>query len=99
MFWFYGEIMKILTKQDQLLFRFQQTDTLTGVSRSTTKRMAKMLGFTDETQVIHYALQCLAKEVLPCYEVDNSELTEAQMTSIRAAESQGNAKSLKSSLF
>jgi hypothetical protein len=91
--------MTILAKQDQLIFRFRQTDTLTGVSRTTTKKMAQTLGFTGETQVIHYALQRLAKEVLPSYEADDGELTEAQMTSIRAAEPQGKAKSVKSSLF
>jgi hypothetical protein len=36
---------------------------------------------------------------LPSYEADDGELTEAQMTSIRAAEPQGKAKSVKSSLF
>ena len=61
--------------------------------------MAQILGFTGETQVIQYALQRLAEKVLPCYEADDGELTEAQMNSIRAAEPQGNSKRVKFSLF
>lgn len=86
-------------KQDQLLFRFRQADTLTGVSRSTTKKMAESLGFTGETQVIHYALQKLAKEVLPRYEADDGELSEAQLTAIRKAAPQDRTKTVKASLF
>lgn len=91
--------MAIVEKPDQLLFRFRRTDTLTGVSRLTTKKMAESLGFTGETQVIHYALQKLAKEVLPSYEADDGELTEAQLAAIRKAAPQDRTKTVKASLF
>jgi len=61
--------------------------------------LAEYLGFTGETQVIHYALRKLAKEVLPAYESDDGELTPKQLAAIRKATPQGRAKSVKSSLF
>lgn len=91
--------MTTTTKPDQLLLRFRQTDTQNGISRSTVKKLAEFLGFTGETQVIHYALRKLAKEVLPAYEADDGELTTAQLAAIRKATPQGHAKSVKSSLF
>ena len=89
----------IATKPDQLLFRFRSADTQNGVSRSTATKLAQYLGFTGETQVIHYALSKLAKEVLPAYEADDGELTPEQLATIRKAIPQGSAQSIKSSLF
>jgi hypothetical protein len=60
--------------------------------------MVNFLGFTTETQVIHYALSKLANEVLPAYEADDGDLSEAQIQAIRKAVPQ-NKKSVKSSLF
>ena len=90
--------MKTTSKPDQLLFRFRQTDTQNGISRSTVESLANFLGFTGETQVIHYALRKLAKEVLPTYEADDGELTTAQLAAIRKATPQGHSTSVKSSL-
>ena len=83
----------------KLLLRFRPNDTQNGISRSTVERLAEYLGFTGETQVIHYALRKLAKEVLPAYEADDGELTPMQLAAIRKAVPQGRAKSVKSSLF
>jgi hypothetical protein len=91
--------MTTTTKPDQLLFRFRQNDTQNGISRATVEKLAEFLGFTGETQVIHYALRKLAKEVLPAYEADDGELTPAQLIAIRKATPQGQATSVKSSLF
>lgn len=91
--------MTTSTKPDQLLLRFRATDTQNGISRSTLEKLAEFLGFTGETQVIHYALSKLAKEVLPAYEADDGELTTAQMAAIRKAAPQNRAKSVKSNLF
>ena len=93
-----GNIMTAPAKSDQLLLRFQPADTQNSISRSTVKRLAEYLGFT-EAQVIHYALRKLAKEVLPAYEADDGELTPAQLAAIRKATLQGSVKSVKSSLF
>lgn len=87
------------TKPDQLLFRFRKEDTKNGISRPTTEKLAEALGFTGETQLIHYALRKLAKEVLPEYEADDADLTPSQMKAIRKAVPQGKSISVKSSLF
>jgi hypothetical protein len=91
--------MPTTAKPDQLLFRFRSTDSRNGITRLTLEKLAETLGFTGETQVIHYALSKLAKEVLPGYEADDGELSPAQLAAIRNAEPQGKAQSVKSSLF
>ncbi|MEQ1601311.1 MAG: hypothetical protein HOP04_01975 [Methylophilaceae bacterium] len=85
-------------KSENLLFSFR-TDTANSVSRTTVKNLVGFLGFTTETQVIHYALSKLAKEVLPAYEPDDGDLTSAQMQAIHKAVPQGKLKSVKSSIF
>lgn len=87
------------SKPDQLLFRFRPTDTQQGISRETVEKLAECLGFTGETQVIHYALRLLAKQVLPAYEADDADITPTQLAAIRKAVPQGRAKSVRSSLF
>lgn len=91
--------MTATTKPDQLLLRFRTTDSQNGVSRPTLAKLADYLGFSGETQVIHYALSKLAKEVLPGYEMDDGELTDAQMAKIREAMPQDPIGPVKSSLF
>lgn len=85
-------------KPTSILFRFRQADSANGVSRATVTKLAECLGFS-ETQVLHYALQRLAKEMLPAYEADDGELTSRQLAAIQRAEPQGRASSAKSSLF
>ena len=46
----------------QIAFRYRPQDSATGVTRTTTKRLAEVLG-VDETQVIHLALHELATRV------------------------------------
>ena len=41
--------------QAQIAFRYRSQDSATGVTRTTAKRLAEVLG-VDETQVIHLAL-------------------------------------------
>jgi antitoxin component of RelBE/YafQ-DinJ toxin-antitoxin module len=72
----------------QLLFRYRGADTIAGVSRKTAARIAQVLGLT-ETQAIHLALARLARETLPRYEADNSELTAKQLHAIKKLEPQG----------
>jgi hypothetical protein len=75
----------ITSKPDQLLLRFRPSDTQNGISRLTVKKLAEYLGFTGETQVIHYALCKLAQEVLAAYEADDDELMPMQLAAIRKA--------------
>lgn len=72
----------------QLLFRYRGVDTVAGVSRKTTARVAQTLGLT-ETQTIHLALARLAQQTLPRYEADNGELTSKQLSAIKKLEPQG----------
>ena len=84
---------------DALLMRFQPIDTATKVSRATLSRLAKQLGYTRESEVLHYAVRKLADEVLPKYEPDDGPLTKEQLTAIRKVVPRGKYKSVCSSLF
>jgi hypothetical protein len=85
-------------KAYQISFRYRSTDSLTGVTRDTAKRIAKALG-VDETQAIHRALRELAIKVLPQYERDDGPLTAVQMQRIRQRAPQGKKRSIRSSLI
>ena len=54
------------TATAQIAFRYRPQDSATGVTRTTAKRLAEVLG-VDETQVIHLALHELATKFLPQY--------------------------------
>ena len=82
----------------QIAFRYRPTDSATGVSRETAKRLAAQLG-VDETQAIHIALHDMAMRVLPQYEADDGALTAAQLAQIKQQAPQGKKRSLRSSLF
>ena len=66
----------------QIAFRYRTSDSATGVTRSTAKRLAAKLG-VDETQAIHMALHELAVKVLPQYEPDDGPLTASQHRQIK----------------
>jgi len=66
-----------------MLLKFKHTDTVMGVQKQTVKRMAELLGF-NETDVVHFALSKLAREVIPAYEMDNGPLTQSQLNKIKA---------------
>jgi hypothetical protein len=83
---------------EQIVFRYQLTDSPGGITRETAKRIAKRLG-ADETQVIHRALYELAVRILPQYEPDDGPLSAAQMRQIRKRAPQGRMRSLRSNLF
>lgn len=83
---------------EQIAFRYRATDSTSGVTRETAKRIAERLG-VDETQAIHRALHELAVRVLPQYEPDNGPLSAAQIRQIKKLEPQGKMRSVRSSLF
>jgi hypothetical protein len=66
----------------QIAFRYRPHDSATGVTRTTAKRLAEVLG-VDETQVIHLALHELATKVLPQYEADDGALTKTQLSQVK----------------
>jgi len=82
----------------QIAFRYRTTDSPSGVTRKTAKRLAEQLG-VDETQVIHRALRELAARVLPQYERDEGPLSAAQVRQIKKLVPQGGKRSVRSTLF
>jgi len=83
---------------NQIAFRYRATDSATGVTRATAKRLAEQLG-VDETQAIHRALHDLAVKLLPQYEADEGPLTPAQLGRIKKEVPQGTKHSIRSSLI
>jgi hypothetical protein len=86
------------TATAQIAFRYRQQDSATGVTRTTAKRLAEVLG-VDETQVIHLALHELATKVLPQYEADEGSLTKAQLSQIKKSAPKAKGGTVRSSLF
>lgn len=82
----------------QIAFRYRVTDSASGVTRETAKRIAERLG-VDETQAIHQALHELAVKMLPQYEADDGPLSASQLQQIKKRAAQGKVRSVRSSLF
>jgi hypothetical protein len=82
----------------QIAFRYRPHDSATGVTRTTAKRLAEVLG-VDETQVIHLALHELATKVLPQYEADDGALTKTQLSQVKKSAPKAKSGKLRSSLF
>lgn len=90
--------MPTRSSSNQITFRYRSSDSATGVTRETAKKLAARLG-VDETQAIHHALHELAVKLLPQYEADDGPLTAAQVRQIRKHAPQGGKRSVRSSLF
>ena len=90
--------MRTQATADQIAFRYRNTDSATGVTRETAKRLAERLG-VDETQTIHMALHEMAVRLLQQYEADDGQLTAAQVRQIKKRVPQGKKRSTHSSLF
>jgi hypothetical protein len=90
--------MSARNQVNQIAFRYRATDSATGVSRETAKRLAAQLG-VDETQAIHQALHELAVRLLPQYEQDDGPLTAAQVRQIKKLAPQDTKRSVRSSLI
>jgi hypothetical protein len=82
----------------QIAFRYRPQDSATGVSRTTAKRLADVLG-VDETQVIHLALHELATKFLPQYEADEGALTKAQFSQVKKSAPKAKGGTIRGSLF
>lgn len=82
----------------QIAFRYRPQDSATGVTRTTAKRLADVLG-VDETQVIHLALHELATRFLPQYEADDGALTKAQLNQVQKTAPKAQGGAIRSSLF
>ena len=83
---------------DQIAFRYRPSDSATGVTRETAKRLAERLG-VDETQAIHFALHEMAIKLLPQYDADDGPLSASQIRQIKKRVPQRTKRSVRSSLF
>ena len=81
-----------------MLLTFKPKDSPLGVQKATVKQMANLLGF-NETEVVHYALSKLAKEIIPAYELDEGALTESEIKKIRMLASIDQDMVMTSALF
>lgn len=81
-----------------MLIKFKRKDSLLGVQKSTVKLMADLLGF-NETDVVHYALSKLAKEIIPAYELDDGPLTESEIEKIKSLSGVDQNMAMTSTLF
>ncbi|MBU6467795.1 MAG: hypothetical protein KGQ44_01440 [Betaproteobacteria bacterium] len=86
------------TSSIQISFRYRSKDSPTGVTRTTAKRLAEVLG-VDETQLIHLALHDLAIKVLPQYEEDEGAITKAQFRQIKKSLPKFKDTVVRSNLF
>ena len=86
------------TATAQIAFRYRPQDSATGVTRSTTKRLAEVLG-VDETQVIHLALHEMATKFLPQYQADEGALTKVQLSQIKKSAPKAKGGIVRSTLF
>ena len=86
------------TATAQIAFRYRPQDSATGVTRTTTKRLAEVLG-VDETQVIHLALHEMATKFLPQYQADEGALTKVQLSQIKKSAPQAKGGTVRSTLF
>ena len=89
---------KLKTATTQIAFRYRTQDSATGLTRSTTKRLADVMG-VDETQVIHLALHELATKFLPQYEADHGALTKVQLNQLKKSAPKATGGTIRSSLF
>jgi len=83
--------MTTRTAKQSLLVNFSQRDATHAVTRKTVKAMREKLGFSNETQVIQYALAALRDSVLPRYEGDDGAVPDAMLRHIRKTVNQDTA--------
>jgi hypothetical protein len=69
--------------RQSLLLNFGPKEATHAVTRKTVKAIRERLGFSNETQVIQYALAALRDSVLPRYEGDEGPVPEAMLRHIR----------------
>jgi len=81
-----------------MLLKFKRKDSPLGVQKATVKQMANLLGF-NETDVVHYALSKLAREIIPAYELDDGALSESEINKIRKLSGVDQGMLMTSALF
>ncbi|MBZ3802417.1 hypothetical protein K9O81_18785 [Leclercia adecarboxylata] len=76
--------MNISTEKQasSFLFRLRGQDTPTGISSDTFEKLIQETGLS-KTDLLHLALRKMADEYLPRYELDDADITEAQIQYLR----------------
>ena len=74
--------------RQSLLLNFGRKEARHSVTRKTVKAIREHLGFSNETQVIQYALATLRDSVLPRYAGDEGPVPETMLRHIRKHVSQ-----------
>jgi hypothetical protein len=69
--------------KQSLLLNFVPNEAAHAVTRKTVKALRERLGFSNETQVVQYALAALRDSVMPRYEPDDGPVPEAVLRHIR----------------
>ena len=87
-----------MVKAENLFFKFS-TNSKNQVRRPRAKEEVHNLRSKNNSKVISYKLTIIANEIAPAYEMDDGDLTEAQINLIRNAVPQEKMKSVKSSLI
>jgi hypothetical protein len=75
--------MATSTPKQPLLLNFTPNEAAHAVTRKTVKALRDRLGFSNETQVVQYALAALRDAVMPRYEADDGPVPEAMLRHIR----------------
>jgi hypothetical protein len=71
------------TPKQSLLLNFVPNEATHAVTRKTVKALRERLGFSNETQVIQYALAALRDSVMPRYAPDEGPVPDAMLRHIR----------------
>ncbi len=80
--------MPAAAKKESLLLNFAPHEAKHAVSRQAVKALRDLLGFSNETQVIQYALASLRDQMMPRYKADNGPVPDEMLEHIRQSVSQ-----------
>lgn len=75
--------MTTQASKQALLLNFGPKEATHAVTRKTVKAIRERLGFSNETQVIQYALAALRDSILPRYAGDEGPVPETMLRHIR----------------
>jgi hypothetical protein len=75
--------MTATAKKQSLLLNFNEREAKFAVTRETVKTLRNRLGFSNETQVVQFALSQLRDSMLPRYEQDDGPVSEAMLRYLR----------------
>jgi len=89
---------KMAKNAHQIAFRYRETDSPTGVTRETTRRLALALG-VDETQAIHLALRDLCNRTIPQYDADDGPVSPKVIRALEKLAGPAPKTKAKSDLF